>query len=132
MSTLSEHPTFHGASVLAVEGQFAELTVRFWIPSEMLKVLSYNWEAVLTWLIILVLTAVSFAKSAVYVQSVAIPIRATFLDVGQPWVEPMVEAKLTAAPLPPVVPSICRPNKVLGDTVAQKESFSSGSEARLR
>lgn len=81
---------------------------------------------------ILVLTAVSFAKSAVYVQSVAIPIRATFLDVGHPWVEPMVEAKLTPAPLPPVVPSICRPNKGLGETEAQMESFSRGSEPRLR
>lgn len=48
MATLSEHPMFHGASALAVEGQLPELTVRFWIPSEMLKVLSYNWEAVLT------------------------------------------------------------------------------------
>ena len=46
----------------------------------------------------------------VYVQSVAIPIRATFLVFGHPLVFPMVCIRLTPAPLPLVVPSICLPD----------------------
>lgn len=114
---------FQGASVLAVEGQLPGLMVRFCRPNEMLNVLSYSCEAVLTWLMILALTAVSLAKSAVYVQSVAMPRSATFPDVGQPDVEPMAAAKSMPALLPPVVPSIWRAKRLLEAMEAQSERF---------
>ncbi len=84
------------------------------MPSEILNVLSYSCEAKLIVEMICDLMADVELNLAVYVQSVAMPIKATFLVVGQPAVDPFVEARFTPAPFPPVVPSICRPKSDLG------------------
>jgi hypothetical protein len=59
-----------------------------------LKVRSYTADAVFTMLMIFSRTASVEANDAVYVQSVAIPIKATLPSVGQPAVDPIVARRL--------------------------------------
>jgi hypothetical protein len=81
----------------------------------MLKLFSYCTEAELSWLITFARAEDVELNVAVYVQSVATPTRATFLVFGQPTVLPIVEERLTPAPLPLVCPSICLPSNDLVD-----------------
>lgn len=104
---------FQGADAGAVAGHAASLMVRFCSPSVMLKLSSYCTEAELICVMMFDRAASWEAKSAVYVQSVATPINATFRVVGHPLVSPIVLVKLTPAPLPLVCPSICRPESLL-------------------
>lgn len=63
-------------------------------------------------------------KKAVYVQSVAIPTRATFREVGQPAGFPMLFSRLTAAPFPGRFPvaSMSLPNIDPDEMDPQKDS----------
>src|SRR5215472_13267159 len=109
MSTLFEHGTFHWADDGAVVGQFASLEVRFARPSVILNVLSYRLEAVLIWLITLVLAVLVELNVAEYEQSYATPTNAILLVLGQPFVEPMADTRLTPPVFPaPVLESIWR------------------------
>ncbi len=94
--------TFHGVAVDAgLVGHVSFWIVRLWMPSEMLKVLSYSCEAVLTIWMMLDVTLALAANWAVYVQSVAMPTSATLRADGQPVGLPMVDDRLTPAELPP-------------------------------
>ena len=66
-----------------------------------LNVFSYTPDAEFTTLIIFSLVVSVELNDAVYVQSVATPIKATFLVVGHPSVLPMVDRRFTPAELPP-------------------------------
>jgi len=81
--------------------------VKFARPSEMLKVFSQTADAAFICWMTFSRAVSEELKSAVYVQSVATPTRATFLVDGQPELSPIVDFKFTPALLPPVM-SLCR------------------------
>jgi hypothetical protein len=81
----------------------------------MLKLSSYCTDAELRIEMMLALADSVELKTAVYVQSVATPTRATFRVEGQPAVDPMLVVRLTPAEFPPVCPSIWRPKSLRVD-----------------
>ena len=122
MSTLFEHGTFHCADDGGVVGQFASLEVRFARPSVMLNVLSYKLEAVFIWVIILALALLVELNVDEYSQSYATPTSAILLVLGQPFVEPMVDTRLTLPVFPaPVLESIWRLPKRLPKEMLPQE-----------